>query len=146
MFWETGKKKRSTNAKLDLLVFDLSAHGTGVQKRNRAPQAVEIYQRMFADIVGPKVRDAIEEAGADTRGTKMSIRRQISEASLKAEDPSVHAAIAREICRIKSETELNPDPSEDQPKIANLDSESSKTSPLAYHKCVLLLFVEIEAC
>ncbi|KAF8871239.1 hypothetical protein BD779DRAFT_1478343 [Infundibulicybe gibba] len=124
MNWNAVKRTR-TSLTPDLSLFNL---GFPPNKRTRAPQQVEVYQKMFPEKVAQVVKQAT--AGAGSRSERMSIQRKTVNALLEQEDEDIHAAVNEQLMRIKGERSAGSDDSGQE------DSKVKGPSPIDYHKAI----------
>ncbi|KAF8889253.1 hypothetical protein BD779DRAFT_1671825 [Infundibulicybe gibba] len=129
MNWNAIKRTRTS------LTPDLSLFNFGVppDKHTRAPQEVEVYQKMFPEKVAKVVKQAT--AGAGNRSERMSIQRKTVNALLEQEDEDVREAINEQLMRIKGERRAGSDDSGREDKVKG-------PSPIDYHKYDLCIVIQ----
>ncbi|KAF8868416.1 hypothetical protein BD779DRAFT_1481637 [Infundibulicybe gibba] len=129
MHWHTGKDKRASQ-KLNLKAYDVAFTA---KKRGRAPQVVEVYQKLFAERLAPKIQEEIQLRKAKTRSELMAARRSVVMKMFESEDEETRHVVSAEVERIKGiKKEEDEDPDSDGAD----DTPSPKRSPLEYHKAV----------
>lgn len=120
--WLTGHsaKEKRQSTKVDLSLFTQKEKG-------RAPQAIEIYQTLYADKVKTHVNQALSDASAKSRSEQMSIRRATMIGLFESKDDEVLEVVKSALEERKKELKAEEDVLVD----GTVDGERT---PAEYHK------------
>lgn len=130
MYWASKKPKRAAGKlqKPDLTLFNRVLEK---KSRSRAPQPIEVYQRVCKEKLKPIVDREMEKIGAKTKSERMTVRRATASREWSSETVEVQGMVMAELERVKEEG-----PTHNQ--LTNLDDAYG---PEDYNKSVTFIFV-----